>query len=85
MKSLAIVAISTTLLLSAVDINSADKQALMSLDGVGDKKADAILAYRKVHCFKSVEELSRVKGIASKLLEKNRAELAVGECSTQLK
>ncbi|QOP43218.1 helix-hairpin-helix domain-containing protein [Sulfurimonas sediminis] len=80
MKFLAILAISTTLLLSAVDINNASKSELTTLSGIGAKKAEAVLAYRAKHCFKNVDDLTAVKGISTKTVEKNRAKLMVGKC-----
>ncbi|WP_434581387.1 helix-hairpin-helix domain-containing protein [Sulfurimonas sp. NW15] len=80
MKFLAILAISTALLFSAVDINNASKSELTTLSGIGAKKAEAVLAYRTNHCFKNVDDLTAVKGISIKTVEKNRANLTVGKC-----
>jgi len=63
-----------------VDINHATKKELVTLKGVGEKKAEAIIAYRNTHCFKSVEELQQVKGIGKSIVEKNKLELKAGEC-----
>lgn len=62
-----------------VNINTADADALASaLKGVGKSKAEAIIAYRKEHGpFKSPEQLSEVKGIGDKLVERNRAHIVV--------
>ncbi len=50
-----------------LDINSADKDLLVQLPGVGPKTADAILKYRKANGeFKSIEDLTNVKGIGDK-------------------
>ena len=68
------------LLFASVDINSASKKELTSLKGIGEKKAEAIIEYRKSHCFKSVDELTNIKGIGKKIIEKNRDNLTVGEC-----
>lgn len=56
-----------------VNINTADAQALSNnIKGVGLKKAEAIIAYReKYGKFNSVEDITNVKGIGNKLLEKN--------------
>jgi len=80
MKFLAILAISATLLLSAVDINNASKSELTTLNGIGAKKAEAVVAYREKHCFKNVNDLTAVKGISTKTVEKNRTNLTVGKC-----
>ena len=54
-----------------LDINSADKELLVQLPGVGPKTADAILKYRKENGeFKSVDDLTNVKGIGNKKLLK---------------
>lgn len=72
--------LSLSIVLGAVDINTADKKELMSLNGVGSKKAEAIMTYRDSNCFKSVDELTKVKGIGNKLLEKNRSDLETSAC-----
>lgn len=63
----------------AIDLNSADAAELSALYGIGDAKAKAIIAHRREHGpFKSVDAVVDVKGIGSKLLERNRARLTVG-------
>ncbi len=57
-----------------VNVNQADAQTIAtSLDGVGLSKAKAIVAYRTEHGpFKSVDELTSVKGMGAKTLARNR-------------
>ncbi len=64
-----------------VDINTADAQALAAnIKGVGAKKAEAIVEYRRKHGpFKRPEDLARVKGIGPKLVEQNRHIIRVGK------
>ena len=71
--------------LSAVNINTATKDELVALPGIGPAKAQAILDYRKAHGpFKTVEELKDVKGIGAKRFEKLKPDLAVtGPTSTK--
>ncbi|HFU76961.1 MAG TPA: helix-hairpin-helix domain-containing protein [Epsilonproteobacteria bacterium] len=80
MKFLVFVMMSVTFLLAVVDINTASIKELSTLKGLGASKAKAIVAYRKGHCFKSVDELANVKGIGKKTVEKNRKDLKVGVC-----
>jgi competence protein ComEA len=55
--------------LAAVDLNSADEQALGSLKGVGPAKARAIVAERKNGPFRSLDDVgSRVKGIGPRMV-----------------
>lgn len=66
-------AFSTLTLAAPININTADVQALSkNIKGVGLKKAQAIVAFRdKNGKFKTIQDLKKVKGIGSKLLEKN--------------
>jgi len=63
-----------------VDINRASASELAAaLNGVGDAKAQAIVAYRSEHGpFKSAEQLAEVRGIGLKTVEKNRDRIEVG-------
>lgn len=62
-----------------VDINTADELTLMrALEGIGQKKAQAIIAYRTEHGrFNSVEELDSVKGIGPAIMQRNRERICV--------
>ncbi|MES2674824.1 MAG: ComEA family DNA-binding protein [Pseudomonadota bacterium] len=61
-----------------INLNTADAQTLTNLKGVGLKKAEAIIAWRKANGgFKSIEQFADVKGIGFKTLEANRKYLRV--------
>jgi len=62
-----------------LDINSADAATIAAaLDGVGLTKAQEIVAYRDMFGdFRSVEELTEVKGIGAATVEKNRQRIIV--------
>ncbi|MDX1471831.1 MAG: helix-hairpin-helix domain-containing protein [Flavobacteriaceae bacterium] len=63
--------------ITSVNINSASAEELAKvLKGIGMKKAEAIIAYReKFGPFKSANELTAVKGIGEKTVEKNRSKI----------
>ncbi|MCI6401401.1 MAG: helix-hairpin-helix domain-containing protein [Candidatus Fimivicinus sp.] len=61
-----------------INLNTATREELMSLSGIGEVKADAILAYRAENgAFQSVEQLLEVSGIGEKTLEKLRSQICV--------
>lgn len=60
-----------------VNINTANAQEMAeALNGIGMKKAEAIVAYRStVGKFTSIEQLLDVKGIGEATLNKNRSRI----------
>ncbi|MCD7716282.1 MAG: helix-hairpin-helix domain-containing protein [Lachnospiraceae bacterium] len=49
-----------------VNLNTAAHDELMTLPGIGESKADAIIAYREEHgAFASIEEIQNISGIKS--------------------
>ena len=67
-----------------VDVNTADAVSLSdSLSGVGPKIAEAIVVYRKENGpFTAIDDLLNVKGIGPRILEKNKADIRIGEQSS---
>jgi competence protein ComEA len=62
-----------------VNINTATADQLATLKGIGEKRAQAIIAFREQNGpFKSVDDLTSVKGISKKFIEKNRDHLTIG-------
>lgn len=69
--------------LAAINLNTATKEDLVALPGIGPAKAQAILDYRKEHGgFKSVDELKDVKAIGAKRYEKLKGEFTVAAAAT---
>lgn len=62
-----------------VDVNTADAATLAkAISGVGPARAEAIVAYRNANGpFKSIDEITKVKGIGPSVLEANRGNLTV--------
>jgi competence protein ComEA len=63
----------------AVDINTADEKELASVKGIGPAKAKAIVEHRKKNGpFKSVDDLTNVKGFDTKSIDNMKGELTAG-------
>jgi len=75
----ALLLVSFNIFAAPVDINKASAQEISeSLSGVGLKKADAIVAYRKANGpFSSIDDLANVKGIGDKTIAKNKDNLQI--------
>ena len=56
---------------SRVNINKADKEELMTIPGIGESKADAIIKYRdENNGFDSIEEIMNISGIKEGVFSK---------------
>ncbi|MEQ2718039.1 helix-hairpin-helix domain-containing protein [Fusicatenibacter saccharivorans] len=61
-----------------VNLNTAGKEELMTLSGIGESRADAIIAYREANGpFGSIEEIMNIEGIKGKMFEKIRGSIEV--------
>lgn len=85
MKTIHLAVMAATMLFSfaawakPVDINSADAKTIAdSVSGIGLAKAEAIVNYRQKNGpFKKVEDLTKVKGLGSKIVEKIRPDIMI--------
>ena len=61
-----------------ININTADKSLLMSISGVGEAKADAIISYREKNGnFTAVEEIMNIEGIKEGVFNKIKDKICV--------
>lgn len=60
-----------------VNINTASRDELTSLEGIGEKTAERIIEYREINVFDSIEEIMEVKGIGEGKFEKIKGEICV--------
>ena len=62
-----------------VNINTADAKILMTLPGIGAKKAQAIISYRTKTPFKAPGEIDNVNGIGPKMTAKMLPYIKISE------
>lgn len=63
---------------SIVNINTATKDELMNISGIGESKAISIISYREeVGCFSTIEDIMNVSGIGESLFEKIKNNITV--------
>ena len=61
-----------------VNLNTATREALMTLPGIGEAKAQAVLDYREEHGdFQRIEDIQKVEGIKEKVYEKIKEQIEV--------
>lgn len=61
-----------------VNLNKSTFEQLVTLKGVGETKAQAIIVYRQqMGAFKSISELSKVSGIGEKVIDLNKTRLTI--------
>ena len=62
-----------------IDLNTADADQLSTLSGIGQSKAEAIIAYRQEHGgFASIEEIMNVEGIKEGTFSKIKDKISAG-------
>lgn len=64
-----------------VDVNTADAETIAQvLVGVGQSKAEAIVAYREENGrFEDLEDLARVRGIGEATIKRNESRISLGD------
>ena len=63
-----------------IDVNTADIYDLQRLPGIGEKRAQEIIAYREEHGpFRTVDNLTEVTGIGPAILETLREYVTAGD------
>ena len=62
---------------SLVNINKASKAELMSLPGIGERKAEAIIKYRNSKSFSNIEDIMNISGIKEAAFNKIKDKICI--------
>ena len=60
-----------------VNINKASKEELMSLPGIGERKAEAIIKYRNSKSFSNIEDIMNISGIKESAFNKIKDKICI--------
>ncbi|WP_026804829.1 ComEA family DNA-binding protein [Aliarcobacter lanthieri] len=77
MKKLIAIFMLSSYFLFAINLQTATKEELMGIKGIGEKKAEQILEYRKVNSIKSPEDLRNIKGFGDSIINNVKNDVEV--------
>ena len=60
-----------------ININTASKEDLLNVTGIGESKANAIIEYRSQNRFDTIEDIMNIQGIKESLFNKIKDEITV--------
>ena len=62
---------------SLVNINKASKEELMTLPGIGERKAEAIIKYRNSKSFSNIKDIMNISGIKEAAFNKIKDKICI--------
>ena len=80
MKKILFMLAVTLSFLSALNVQKASKDELMCIKGIGEKKANAVIKYRKSHKLKSADDLLEIKGFGKALVKNVQKDIKSVAC-----
>jgi competence protein ComEA len=81
-RFLLLVVFSLSFLFADMNLQTATKEELMAIKGIGEKKAVAIIKYRKTNKINSADDLINIKGFGPKLIGNVKSNKTVAKKKT---
>ena len=67
-KIVALLMLCVSFLFAEINLQTASKEELMGVKGIGEKKAEQIIEYRKTNIIKNPEDLKNIKGFGDSIV-----------------
>ena len=67
-KIVALLMLCVSFLFAEINLQTASKEELMGVKGIGEKKAEQIIEYRKTNTIKNPEDLKNIKGFGDSIV-----------------
>ncbi|QKF68516.1 competence protein, ComEA family [Arcobacter venerupis] len=67
-KLILLLVLGVSYVFAAINLQTATKEELMGIKGIGEKKAEQIIEYRKTNTIKSPEDLKNIKGFGDSIV-----------------
>ena len=76
-KLVMLLGLSASFLFAQINLQTASKEELMAIKGIGDKKADQIIEYRKTNTISNPDDLKNIKGFGDSIVGEVKKENSV--------
>jgi competence protein ComEA len=78
-KIIALLLLSVSFIFAAINLQTASKDELMSIKGIGPMKADKIMKYRISNVINSADDLQKIKGFGPVIISNVKADKTVSK------
>ena len=76
-KLVVLLGLSASFLFAQINLQTASKEELMAIKGIGDKKAEQIIEYRKTNTISNPDDLKNIKGFGDSIVGEVKKENSV--------